>query len=113
MIWIVSSSIAGTEENLSARHEYIEMVSQARVFPWQKRTAVIADKRYLNYYQCKSEKGEYGLFVSAHTPEVAIILSATLSWKRAICAINSCQISDMHKLNLLRTIKQYNQQSEL
>ena len=113
MIWIVSSSIAGTEENLSARHEYIEMVSQARVSPWQKRTVMIADKRYLNYYQCKSEKGEYGLFVSAHTPEVAIILSATLSWKRAICAINSCQISDMHKLNLLRTIKQYNQQSEL
>ena len=71
MIWIVSSSIAGTEENLSARHEYIEMVSQARVSPWQKRTAMIADKRYLNYYQCKSEKGEYGLFVSAHTPEVA------------------------------------------
>ncbi len=38
------------------------MVSQARVSPWQKRTAMIADKRYLNYYQCKSEKGEYGLF---------------------------------------------------
>lgn len=113
MIWIVSSSIAGTEENLSARHEYIEMVSQARVSPWQKRTAVIAGKRYLNYYQCKSDKGEYGLFVSAHTPEAAIILSATISWKRTIYAINSCQISDKHKFNLLHTIKQYNQQSEL
>ena len=113
VIWIVSSSIAGTEENLSARHEYIKMVSQAHVSPWQKRTAVIAGKRYLNYYQCKSEKGEYGLFVSAHTPEADIILSATISWKRTIYAINSCQISDKHKLNLLHTIKKRNQQSEL
>lgn len=35
MIWIVSSSVAGTDENLSARHEYIELVSQAHVSPWQ------------------------------------------------------------------------------
>ena len=113
MIWIVSSSIAGTEENLSARHEYIKMVSQAHVSPWQKRTAVIAGKRYLNYYQCKSEKGEYGLFITAHIDEAFSILRATQNNKKTLFSINACQVSNMHKRKLLNAVKKRNPQSEL
>lgn len=113
MIWIVSSNIAGTEENLSARREYIRLVSQARVSPWQKRTAVTASKRYLNYYQCKSEKGEYGLFITAHIDEAFSILRATQNNKKTLFSINACQVSNMHKRKLLNAVKKRNPQSEL
>lgn len=70
MIWIVSSSVAGTDENLSARHEYIELVSQAHVSPWQKHVAEADRDGYIKpiveYYQCRSENGEYGIVLTAH-----------------------------------------------
>ena len=113
MIWIVSCSIAGTEENLSARHQFIELVSQARVSPWQKRIAVVEGKHCLDYYQCQSEKGEYGFLITAHIDETFAILKATKSSKKTIYAINSCQVSNMYKFGLLNIIKGNNRQSEL
>ena len=55
MIWIVSSSVAGTDENLSARHEYIELVSQAHVSPWQKHVAE-ADRDVKGYLTCPAKE---------------------------------------------------------
>ena len=117
MIWIVSSSVAGTDENISARHEYIELVSQAHVSPWQKHVAEADRDGYIKpiveYYQCRSENGEYGIVPTAHIDESITILNAIRNDKKTIYALNTCIVSDNFKLELLHTIKHYNLQSEL
>lgn len=97
MIWIVSSSVAGTDENLSARHEYIELVSQAHVSPWQKHVAEADRDGYIKpiveYYQCRSENGEYGIVLTAHIDNAAFQLKNP----------NECRILENHLGNEVLT----------
>lgn len=95
MIWIVSKELVEEESELEKRHQYIAAVTGTYVTPWQE---VICMPKYncsrpITYYRCKSDKGEYGIVITAHMKdEVQSILINELGNKRAIVVINSCGI---------------------
>ena len=95
MIWIVSEELVEDESELEKRHKYIGDVTCTKVTPWQEvRCKSVWNMRgTVTYYRCKSDKGEYGIVITAHMrDEVQSILIKELELKRAIVIINSCGI---------------------
>lgn len=99
------------------RNQYIKEVSGANVSRWQRK---VCENRLgrnkgekINFYQCKSDKGEYGINITAHIDEVISILLEVLSQKRAIVVINACKISPRIEKILFDFVKQKNINSEL
>ena len=92
MIWIVSKEATKSADELPYRHEFIEDVTQARVSPWQERACAVdcSLQRPVAFYQCVSQKGEYGLVITAHIKEIPSLIHYVATEKRAIIAINSC-----------------------
>lgn len=116
MIWIVSKSLIGSDLELEKRHKYIEEITGARVSPW--RECVCKSERFLyrniSYYQCRSEKGEYGVAITAHMNlEVQAILKRELSQKQAIVVINSCKLSKREVKECCSIVRKKNVQSEI
>lgn len=95
MIWIVSKELLEDGSELENRHQYIEAVTGTHVTPWQEVACMSMRSRCrtITYYRCKSDKGEYGIVITAHMrDDVQSILINELSYKRAIVVINSCGI---------------------
>lgn len=115
MIWIISCDLIHDAPMLIARHQFIEEVSQTHVSPWQKHTAKSEGviKPAVDYYQCRSEKGEYGFVITAHINELPTLLQTICSHKTALFFINTCLISDAVKARLMTIVKKRNPQSEL
>ncbi len=117
MIWIVSKTVCKSQRELDCRHKYIKDVTKARVSPWTELVCVI--KRFgiittkLNYYKCKSDKGEYGIVITAHIGEVAAIINSVIEMKRAIVVINSCELEKDGSKKFLDVVMTKNGQSEL
>ena len=116
MNWIVSDRALSSVNELDSRAEFIRKLSHAKVTPWREQSC--KDIRFLRpaikYYQCSSEKGEYGFFITAHMNiEVQPILLHVLTNKKAIVVINSCAINDATKDQCLDIIKTKNPESEL
>ena len=68
MIWVVSKSLVASKEELDSRHQIIQEITQAKVTPWTKQCCIGArwPYRLIEFYQCTSQKGEYGLVITAH-----------------------------------------------
>lgn len=115
MIWIISKAIV-TSEELLQRHKFIQKITQTRVSRWseyccprQYRTA-----KPIEYYRCTSDKGEYGVFITAHMNlEVQPILRQVLSSKRTLVVINSCAIQENTKIICTDIVTKKNPQSEI
>lgn len=117
MIWIVSKTVCKSQRELECRHKYIKDVTNARVSHWTefeceiKRFGKITTK--FNYYMCKSDKGEYGIVITAHIGEVAAIINSVIEKKRAIVVINSCKLEKDTSKKFLDVVMTKNGQSEL
>lgn len=115
MIWIVSKRVSGSESELKCRHQFIENVTQVRVSPWNKRVCA-ANRRFqspVEFYQCASNKGEYGIIITAHINEVLAIVENVLTNKKALVIVNSCIIKNYIKNKYLGIVKARNSQSKL
>lgn len=112
MIWVVSKSLVASKEELDSRHQIIQEITQAKVTPWTKQCCIGARWPWLiEFYQCTSQKGEYGLIITAHMNiEVQPILQQILSQKKALVVINSCEIQKSAKEECYRIITSKNSQ---
>ena len=116
MIWVVSKSLVASKEELDSRHQIIQEITQAKVTPWTKQCCIGArwPYRLIEFYQCTSQKGEYGLVITAHMNiEVQPILQQILSQKKALVVINSCEIQKSAKEECYRIITSKNLWSEM
>ena len=116
MNWIVSAKALSSEKELTNRTEFIQEVAHAKVTSWREQSCKGAGvlKPQVKFYQCNSEKGEYGFFITAHINiEVQPILLHTLTGKKAIVVINSCALSEATKEQCLNIVKSKNPGSEL
>lgn len=116
MIWVVSKGLVSSEGELNSRHQVIQEIAQAKVSPWSEYYCRSARWPYtpFGFYQCVSQKGEYGLMVTAHMNiEVQPILQQVLSSKRALVVINSCEIRKDAKDECYRIMASKNPHSEM
>lgn len=116
MNWIVSDKALSSVNELVNRTEFIQEIVHAKVTPWRERSCkgVGLLKPPVKFYQCKSEKGEYGFFITAHINiEVQPILQYVLTNKKALFVINSCALSEATKIQCLNIVKSKNSGSEL
>ena len=115
MIWIVSKKVSISEKELANRHIFIEDITQANVSPWLERTCVLNrfPKSTVGFYQCTSDKGEYGFMITAHIDEVPAIVKNVLTSKRALVVVNSCIVNKNARSYCLNIVKAKNAQSEL
>ncbi len=115
MIWIVSKEATKSADELPFRHEFIEDVTQVRVSPWQERACAVdcSLQRPVEFYQCMSPKGEYGLVITAHIKEIPSLIHYVVTEKRAIIAINSCVLQKEYLKGFLEQVKRKNRYSEL
>lgn len=99
------------------RHQYIKDVSGANVSQWKRKVCENRVGRNkgarIGFYQCKSDKGEYGINITAHIDEAISILQEVLPKKRAIVVINACKIDVKIEKILFDFIKKKNSNSEL
>lgn len=115
MIWIVSKDAANSAEHMSSRHQYIEDVTQARVSPWQERACAVDCRleRPVKFFQCKSDKGEYGVVITAHFEEVWSLIYHVITAKKAIIAVNSCVLHREYLKEFSAIVMEKNPHSEL
>lgn len=115
MIWIVSKAALSSEKELVYRHRFIEDVTLASVSPWLERTCVFSGflRIPVVFYQCTSDKGEYGIMITAHINEVPAILGNILTDKKTLVIVNSCIIRKNIRNICLSIVKARNTQSEL
>lgn len=116
VIWVVSKSVCNSFEELNSRHKYIKEVTKAEVTPWSESSCEykwLGIKRTCSFYVCKSKKGEYGIIITAHIPEIVAIFKNLASSKRAIIVVNSCEINKGVSSQFLSIVKQKNIYSEL
>jgi len=116
VIWVVSKGLVSSEGELNSRHQVIQEIAQAKVSPWSEYYCRSARWPYtpFGFYQCVSQKGEYGLMVTAHMNiEVQPILQQVLSSKRALVVINSCEIRKGAKDECYRIMASKNPHSEM
>ena len=116
MNWIVSDKVLSSESELTNRSEFIREVAHTKITPWReqscKGTGML--KPQVKFYQCNSEKGEYGFFITAHiNVEVQPILLHVLTGKKALVVINSCALNEAIKTQCLNIVKLKNSESEL
>ena len=116
MNWIVSDKALSSVNELANRSEFIQEIVHAKVTPWREHSCKGAGlfKPPVKFYQCRSEKGEYGFFITAHINiEVQPILLHVLTSKKALLVINSCALSEATKVQCLNIVKSKNSESEL
>ena len=116
MNWIVSDKTPSVEKTLANRTEFIRDVASAKVTLWRKQICKGDGvfRSSVNFFQCNSEKGEYGFFITAHiNMEVQPILRYVLTGKKAIVVINSCALNEKTKAQCLNIVKAKNAVSEL
>ena len=115
MIWIVTKTVCKSQEELEHRHKYIQDVTGARVSPWCefecKRLGVFPAK--FGCYKCQSDKGEYGVIITAHINEVTTIINNIIGDKRAIVVANSCEWERGFSKKILDLVNTKNRNSEL
>lgn len=95
MIWVISKRLVASKDELDNRHQIIQEITQAKVSQWSEHCCSGARWPYtpFEFYRCASQKGEYGLIVTAHMNiEVQPLLQQLLSAKKALVVINSCEI---------------------
>lgn len=106
--------MCSTEHELSKRHQYIKDITQSSTSPW---TEYLCEREICfpthKYYQCRSDKGEYGIVITAHIEEVQRIIEKSLSNKKALVVVNSCIFKKSYKNRFLDVVKSKNSQSEL
>lgn len=116
MNWIVSDKAICSVNELANRTEFIQEIVHAKVTPWREQSCrgVGLLKPPVKFYQCSSQKGEYGFFITAHiNVEVQPILIHVLTSKKALFVINSCALSEATKVQCLNIVKSKNAESEL
>lgn len=116
MNWIVSDKALTSVNELTNRTEVIQEIVRAKVSPWREQSCKGAGllRPPVKFYQCSSEKGEYGFFITAHINiEVQPILLHVLTNKKALVVINSCALSEATKMQCLNIVKSKNFGSEL
>ena len=115
MIWIVSKALV-TPEELPLRHQFIQEITGAKVSKWVECNCP-SNRRFtkaIGYYRCSSDKGEYGVFITAHMNlEIQPILQQVLFQKKALVVINSCAMEKNSKLNCINIVKGKNLNSEI
>lgn len=94
MFWIVSNTVCkSSESELKHRYDYIKEVTNTKVSPWRtivcQSNSLLGVRKNISFFQCKSEKGEYGFIITAHITEIPYILDTVLSNKRSIIVVNS------------------------
>ena len=115
MIWLVSNALVIPEE-LPLRHQFIQEITGSKVSKWGKYNC-LGNRRFtkaIEYYRCTSDKGEYGVFITAHMNlEIQPILQQVLSRKKALVIINSCAMEKKSKLDCINIVKGKNPNSEI
>ena len=116
MIWIISSKVCDKEEE-EKRKQFINVVTEARVSSFKRfcfeYRAFPNPNQQVEFFQCKSDKGEYGFFITAHNNEVIPILKKVLTLKRSVVVVNTCATNKKLKKAIYDTVKQYNSNSEV
>ena len=108
MIWIVTKSLVHTDQELIKRREYILDVADCKVTQWIEDKSVSG----IQFFRCVSQKGEYGIFISAHMiSEVPAILEALVPRKRSVIVINSCEVKKSEIEKCVSIVKQRNNSS--
>lgn len=118
MFWIVSNTVCkSSESELKHRYDYIKEVTNTKVSPWRnivcQNNSLLGVRKKISFFQCKSEKGEYGFIITAHITEIPYILDTILSNKRSIIVVNSCLIKKNIESKVLNYVKNKNSMSEL
>ena len=115
MIWIVSKALV-TPEELPLRHQFIQEITGAKVSKWVECNCP-SNRRFttaIGYYRCTSDKGEFGVFITAHMNlEIQPILQQVLFQKKSLVVINSCAMEKNSKLNCINIVKDKNPNSEI
>ncbi len=116
MNWIVSDKAVSSINQLTNRAEFIQEITQTKVTPWCEYTCKGQGlfRPSIKFFQCRSEKGEYGFFITAHINiEVQPILRHVLTSKKALIIINSCALNEEIKMQCMDIVKSKNSGSEL
>lgn len=116
MNWIVSNKALSSVNELTDRTKFIQEIARAKVTFWREQSCKGAGvfKPPVKFYQCSSEKGEHGFFITAHiNVEVQPILLHVLTGKKALVVINSCALTETTKAQCLDIVKSKNSGSEL
>ena len=115
MIWIVSKALV-TPEELPLRNQFIQEITGAKVSKWVECNCP-SNRRFtkaIGYYRCTSDKGEFGVFITAHMNlEIQPILQQVLFQKKSLVVINSCAMEKNSKLNCINIVKDKNPNSEI
>lgn len=108
VIWIVTKSLVHTDQELINRREYISTVTDCKVTQWMENKTV----QGIPFFSCISQKGEFGLFISAHMiSEVPAILKEVIPRKRSVVVINSCGVKESEIEKCVSIVKQRNNNS--
>lgn len=116
MNWIVSEKAITSKNELIIRSEVIQEIVRAKVTPWREQSCKGAGffGPLVSFYQCSSEKGEYGFFITAHINiEVQPILLHVLTNKKTLVVINSCALDESIKSQCMDIVRSRNSSSEL
>ena len=115
MIWMVSKALV-TPEELPLRHQFIQEITGGKVFKWVECNCPSNRRstKAIGYYRCTSDKGEYGVFITAHMNlEIQPILQQVLFQKKSLVVINSCAMEKNSRLNCINIVKDKNPNSEI
>ena len=116
MIWIVSKSIIQDETELEKRREYIRNVTYAKVSNWTQIKYISKQgifQKEIDFYQCSSDKNEYGVIITAHIEEVCDILNFVLRNKAALIIVNSCKVKEAYVNQIIYLAKNKSKFSEV
>ena len=117
MIWIISSKVCRDKEEENSRYQFIKEVAGAKVSSLEKYFFEYRNfpnpNQLVEFMQCKSDKGEYGFFITSHNNEVIPILQKVLTGKRAVVVINTCVTDKRLERAIYNIVKKDNCNSEI
>lgn len=117
MIWVVSKTVCKTKQELDYRHNYIKEITNANVSNWKEfectNSRFVFFPWKVEYYMCLSDRGEYGIVITAHINEVSAIFNNIIRNKCAIVVVNSCELVKGGSTKFLDMVLSKNKQSEL
>lgn len=87
MLWIVESSLIGTEMEKKARLDFIKEVTGDKRVSWQKLSSFYF---WFDYYYCTSDDGIDGVFITAHNYNVRAICNWKGIASKDVVVANTC-----------------------
>lgn len=113
MEWILgfSSDIIVDLNQLRARHEYIQKVTNSEVLPWS--VLQIKGKTYKQFLSCESKDGLNGVFITAHIGAVKGLCSIKEIAVKDFVVANTCIWESFSDKDTLARMMRHNKKAQL